>query len=136
MFEGDPTATTPMSPVASPPPVKKSGGISGGRLLTLGILVFALAAFTGRVDVGSLVSTYLDRPAPAAQTTTNSSISAVAAVKDVVERANQAQAQAYARNDPTLMRATATTPNTRSSQINQACKGSGARSIEITNLDW
>src|SRR6185503_20520221 len=100
MFEGDPTATPPRSPVAAPPPVKKSDGISAGRLLALGILVFALAAFTGRIDVGSLVSTYIDRPAPAAQTTTNGSVSAIAAVKDVIERANQAQAQAFARKDP------------------------------------
>jgi hypothetical protein len=139
MFEGDPTATTPMSPAATPPPpVKKSDGISAGRLLALGILVFALAAFTGRIDVGSLVSTYIDRPAPAAQTTTNSTVSAaVAAVKGVVERANQAQAQAYARNDPTLMRATATDDYYQELlQIHQGLQSSGARSIEITNLDW
>jgi hypothetical protein len=139
MFEGDPTATTPMSPVASPPPpAKKSDGISARRLLALGLLVFALAAFTGRIDVGSLVSTYIDRPAPAAQTTTNSSVSAaVAAVKDAVERANQAQAQAFARNDPTLMRATATDSYYQELlQINQGLQSSGARTIEITNLDW
>lgn len=139
MFEGDPTATTPMTPLSPPPPpVKKSDGISAGRLLALGILVFALAAFTGRVDVGSLTSTYVDRAAPAAQTTTNASVSAaVAAVKDAVERANQAQAQAYARNDPTLMRATATDSYYQELvQINQGLQSSGARSIEITNLDW
>jgi peptidase A4-like protein len=139
MFEGDPTATTPMTPLAPPPPpVKKSDGISAGRLLALGILVFALAAFTGRVDLGSLVSTYVDRAAPGAQTTTNSSVTAaVAAVKDVIERANQAQAQAYARNDPTLMRATATDSYYQELvQINQSLQGSGARSIELTNLDW
>jgi hypothetical protein len=128
-----------MTPAAPPPPpVKKGDGISAGRLLALGILVFALAAFTGQVDLGSLVSTYVDRAAPAAQTTTNSSVTAaVAAVKDVVERANQAQAQAYARNDPTLMRATATDSYYQELvQINQSLQGSGARSIELTNLDW
>jgi hypothetical protein len=139
MFEGDPTATTPMSPIATPPPpAKKSDGISAGRLLALGILVFALAAFTGRVDLGSLVSSYVDRAVPATQTTTNGSDSAaVAAVKDVIERANQAQAQAYARNDPTLMRATSTDSYYQELlQINQSLQTSGARSIEITNLDW
>jgi hypothetical protein len=138
MFEGDPTATTPMTPTAPPPPAKKSDGISAGRLLALGVLVFALAAFTGRVDVGSLVSKYIDRPAPAAQTTTNSSVTAaVTAVKGVVERANQAQVQAYTRNDPTLMRATSTDSYYQELlQIHQSLIGSGARSIDLVNLDW
>src|SRR6266513_6268333 len=104
MFEGDPTATTPMSPVAPPPaPVRKSG-IPAGRLVALGLLAFALAAFSGRLDLGALVSTartYVDRAAPAIQTNTSSNDpAAVAAVKDVVQRANEAQVQAYTRNDP------------------------------------
>jgi peptidase A4-like protein len=142
MFEGDPTATTPMTPLAPPPPpVRKSGGISAGRLLALGLLVFALAAFSGRIDLGSLVSsarTYVDRAAPAAQTTTSSTdTAAVAAVKDVVERANQAQVQAYARNDTTLMRATSTDSYYQELvQINHGLQSSGARSIELVNLDW
>src|SRR5438552_8810211 len=101
MFEGDPTATTPMGPVAPQPPARRSGGVPAGRLLALGLLAFALAAFTGRVDLATLITTarsYVDQPA--AQTNTNSSeTAAVAAAKAVVERANQAQAQAYARND-------------------------------------
>ena len=109
MFEGDPTATTPMSPVAPRPPTRRSGGVPAGRLLALGLLAFALAAFTGRVDLATLITTarsYVDQPAPAAQTNTSSSdTAAVAAVKAVVERANQAQAQAYARNDPKIGRA-------------------------------
>jgi hypothetical protein len=138
MFEGDPTATTPMTPMTPPPTPKKSDGISAGRLLALGILVFALAAFTGRIDVGSFVSKYIDRPAPAAQTTTNSSVTAaVTAVKDVVERANQAQVQAYARNDPMLMRATSTESYYQELlQIHQSLVGSGAQSIDLVNLDW
>src|SRR5213594_5155007 len=107
MFEGDPTATTPMSPIAPPPPPVRNSGVPAGRLVALGLLAFALAAFSGRVDLGSLVSTartYVDRAAPAVQTNTSSSdTAAVAAVKDVVQRANQAQVQAFGRNDPTLM---------------------------------
>src|SRR2546427_502729 len=63
MFEGDPTATTPMT--------RRSGGIPAGRLLALGLLAFALAAFSGRVDLGALVSTattYPDQAARAAPT--------------------------------------------------------------------
>ena len=144
MFEGDPTATTPMTPSASappPPPVRKTNGIPAGRLLALGLLAFALAAFTGRIDLANVLSTartYVDRAAPAVQTNTSSSdTAAVAAVKDVVQRANEAQVQAFARNDPTLMRATATTSYYQELvQTNQGLQSTGAQSIALTNLEW
>ncbi len=142
MFEGDPTATTPMTPLAAPPPpVRKSSGIPAGRLVALGLLAFALAAFSGRIDLGSLVSTartYVDRAAPAVQTNTSASDpAAVAAVKDVVQRANEAQVQAYTRNDPTLMRATATASYYQELvQTNQGLQASGAQSIALTQLEW
>ena len=142
MFEGDPTATAPMTPLAPPPPpVRKGSGIPAGRLVALGLLAFVLAAFSGRIDLGSLVSTaqsYVDRAAPAVQTNTSSSdTAAVAAVKDVVQRANEAQVQAYARNDPTLMRATATTSYYQELvQTNQGLQSSGAQSIALTKLEW
>jgi len=141
MFEGDPTATTPMNPLAPPPPARKSGGIPAGRLVALGLLAFALAAFSGRVDLGSLVSTartYVDRAAPAVQTNTSSTdTAAVAAVKDVVQRANEAQVQAFARNDPTLMRATATSSYYQELvQTNQGLQSTGAQSIALVTLEW
>jgi len=141
MFEGDPTATTPMSPIAPPPVPVRNSGVPAGRLVALGLLAFALAAFSGRIDLGALITTarsYVDHGSPAAQTTTNSSdTAAAAAVKDVITRANQAQAQAYARNDPTLMRATATDSYYQELvQTNQGIQSSGARSIELVSLDW
>jgi len=141
MFEGDPTATTPVSPLAAPPPVRKTSGIPAGRLVALGLLAFALAAFSGRVDLGSLVSvarTYVDRAAPAVQTNTRSTdTAAVAAVKDVVRRANEAQVQAFARNDPTLMRATATSSYYQELvQTNQGLQSGGAQSIALVKLEW
>jgi hypothetical protein len=142
MFEGDPTATTPMTPLAPPPPpVRKSSGIPAGRLVALGLLAFVLAAFSGRIDLASLVSTartYVDRAAPAVQTSTNSSdTAAVAAVKDVVQRANDAQVQAFTNNDPMLMRATATTSYYQELvQTNQGLQASGAQSIALTKLEW
>src|SRR5438132_1432139 len=141
MFEGDPTATTPMSPIAPPPPPVRNSGVPAGRLVAVGLLAFALAAFSGRLDLGALLTTarsYVDQGSPAAQTTTNSSDSAAtAAVKDVITRANQAQAQAYARNDPTLMRATATDSYYQELvQTNQGIQSSGARSIALVSLDW
>lgn len=142
MFEGDPTATAPMTPIVPPPPpVRRSSGIPAGRLLALGLLAFALAAFSGRVDLSALVSAarnYVDQPAPATQPITSSTdTAAVAAVKDVVTRANQAQVQAYARNDPTLMRATATDSYYQELvQTNQSLQQSGIQSIALVGLDW
>ena len=141
MFEGDPTATTPMSPISPPSPPARKSGVPAGRLVAVGLLAFALAAFSGRIDLGALITTarlYVDQGSPAAQTTTNSSdTAATAAVKDVITRANQAQVQAYARNDPTLMRATATASYYQELvQTNQGIQSSGARSIELVSLDW
>src|SRR2546427_4217339 len=141
MFEGDPTATTPMSPIAPPPVPVRNSGVPAGRLVALGLLAFAVAAFSGRIDLGAVITTarsYVDHGSPAAQTTTNSSdTAAAAAVKDVITRANQAQAQAYARNDPTLMRATATDSYYQELvQTNQGIQSSGARSIALVSLDW
>jgi hypothetical protein len=142
MFEGDPTATTPMSPLAPPPPpIRKGSGFPAGRLLALGLLAFALASFIGRVDLAGLLSTartYVDPAATAAPTrTTTTDTAAVAAVKEVIARANQAQAQAYGRSDPTLMRATATDSYYRELVLtNQGLQSSGAQSIELIKLDW
>src|SRR3989441_2038033 len=130
---------TPLAP--PPPPVRKGSGIPAGRLVALGLLAFVLAAFSGRIDLGSLVSTaqsYVDRAAPAVQTNTSSTdTAAVAAVKDVVQRANEAQVQAFTRNDPTFMRATATTSYYQELvQTNQSLQSSGAQSIALTKLEW
>ncbi|MDP9274158.1 MAG: hypothetical protein M3O99_01020, partial [Chloroflexota bacterium] len=130
---------TPLAP--PPPPARKQSGIPAGRLVALGLLAFALAALSGRIDLANLVSTaqtYVDRTAPAVQTNTSSSdTAAVAAVKDVVQRANEAQVQAYTRNDPTLMRATATTSYYQELvQTNQGLQSSGAHSIALVKLEW
>src|SRR5437879_6558731 len=141
MFEGDPTATAPMTPIASPPPVRRSGGIPAGRLIALGLLAFALAALSGRVDLSAIVSaarSYVDQAAPATRTnTTSTETAAVAAVRVGVTRANQAQAQAYTRNDPTVMRATATDSYYQELvQTNQSLQQSGVQSIALVGLDW
>ncbi|MDP9274468.1 MAG: G1 family endopeptidase [Chloroflexota bacterium] len=130
---------TPLAP--PPPPVRKQSGVPAGRLVALALLAFALAAFSGRIDLANLISTartYVDRAAPAVQTNTSSTdTAAVAAVKDVVQRANEAQVQAFARNDPTLMRATATTSYYQELvQTNQGLQSSGAQSIALVKLEW
>jgi hypothetical protein len=138
MLEGDPTQTSPTNPM--PAPASRPSGVSAGRLVVVGLLAFALAALIGRVDLNGLVSgarTALPGVTPATQTTNASDSAVVAAVKDVVARANQAQAQAFAQNDPTLMRSTATDSYYQELvQTNRGLAASGARSIELTNLVW
>ncbi len=142
MNEPDPSITAPQTP-ASPPPAKKAGGWSPLRLLAIGLLAFAFAAFTGRVNLASVVSATrgLVAPTPAARTTTSSTSAtdptAVAAIKDVIQRANQAQAQAFARSDDTLMRDTATDSYYQELvQTNRDLANGGVSSIALANITW
>ena len=141
MNEPDPSTTAPQTP-ASPPPAKKAGGWSPMRLLAIGLLAFAFAAFTGRVDLTSVVSATrgLVAPTPAARTTSSTRATdpaAVAAIKDVIQRANQAQAQAFARSDDTLMRDTATDSYYQELvQTNRDLANGGVSSIALANITW
>src|SRR6267143_6944378 len=113
MYEPDPATTAPLTPQPPPPPPKKTGGTSAMRLLAIGVLAFAFAVFTGRLDLAGVISGTrgLVAPTPAARTTTTTNTTdtaTVAAIKDVIERANQSQAQALAKGDDTVMRDTAT----------------------------
>jgi hypothetical protein len=143
MFDGDPTlppaATT--APVTPPPPAPKRGGLSAGRLLALALIVFVLAAVTGRFDLGQIatnIRTAVESPAAQTGGATSSTDSAtVAAIKDVIQRANGAQAQAFAKNDPTLMRATATNSYYQELlQTNRDLANAGVTAIELVYITW
>jgi hypothetical protein len=144
MFDGDPTlppATTTATPTP-PPPAPKSGGLSAGRLLALGLIVFVLAAVTGRLDLGQIATNIRTAvESPAAQTTGSTTSGAdaatVAAIKDVIQRANDAQVQAFAKNDPTLMRATATDSYYQELlQTNRDLASGGVTAIQLANISW
>jgi hypothetical protein len=69
--------------------------------------------------------------------TTSRNSASVAAVKDVITRANQAQADAFAKRDPSLMRATATDAYYQELvQINRDLASAGVTSVELTKLEW
>src|SRR5438093_7762281 len=108
MYDSDPATTAPLTPTPPPPP-KKTGGQGAMRLLAIGVLAFAFAVFTGRLDLAGVVSSArgLVAPTPAARTTTTTTTNGtatVAAIKDVIERANHAQARAFAQSDDPLIR--------------------------------
>jgi hypothetical protein len=135
MYQDD--TTTRMPEAAAPP--KRRANFSLLRLLAVGVLAFAIGTFSGRVDLTSLIQGAREAvtQSPAAQSATAQSDATVAAVKDVIERANQAQQQAFARGDPTLMRDTATSSYyDELVQINTELANAGVTGIELTSLQW
>src|SRR2546422_2491832 len=142
MYETDPATTAPLIAPTPPPPPKKPGGVSARRLLAIGVLAFAFAAFSGRLDLASFVSGArgLVAPPPAARTTTTTNTTGtatVAAIKDVIQRANQAQARALAKSDDTVMRDTATESYYQELvQTNRDLASGGVTSIALTNIAW
>ena len=144
MLETDPETTAPMTPPPPPatPPKRSSGG--AGRLLLVGLLAFLLATFTGRLDLSSALASARDALArsPAARVVPGTSATVateatVAAIKDVITRANRAQIDAFAKNDVTLMRATATDSYYQELvRINRDLANGGVSAIALTNLTW
>ena len=142
MFDrlGDPAAT---APIGTPNPPTKLSKVPGAlRLLTVGVLAFALANVTARLDLAALVSHAGDTIArsPAVRTITGNApadSATVTALKSVIESANLAQAKALAQNDPSLMRGTATDGYYQELvQTNRDLADSGVTSIELVKLDW
>src|SRR5437867_9377424 len=97
-------------------------------LRTLFILAIALVA-CGAPDVGS----FLRDSAPVVSAQTN----AQDAVKQVIERANQAQAAAFNGGDATAMKATATDAfYTDLIRTNRELAGAGATKIELESTEF
>ncbi|MDE3193540.1 MAG: hypothetical protein KGN00_07630 [Chloroflexota bacterium] len=111
----------------------------------LGRLVAALAVglIVGVSVMGAASRGGLSLPSPAVavlgQTSraSQNSDAAVAAIKDVIQKANDEQAQAIANNDPGVMRDTATPSHYQELiQTNQDLTSAGITSIKLTNLRW
>src|SRR5205814_1904305 len=97
MLEGNATneSTVPTAPVAPPPPPKQpASGVNVWRLLSVGLIAFLLATFTGRLQLPSVVSGVRDAvaraPSGVASSASANDPAAVAAVKDVTQQANDA----------------------------------------------
>jgi hypothetical protein len=77
------------------------------------------------------------RAQPDNQTPAPASEDAQAAVKDVIQRANEAQAQALAAADPSGMRDTATDRYYQEMQrVNQNLLDQGVSAIHLDNIEW
>lgn len=118
------------------------------RYIPLLLLVVVLAGCVGplarggaagdRQSAAAMQTPAITAPAAAAPTAaTAAATDDVAAIKDVIQQANDAQPQALARRDPTLMRATATADYyDQLVQTQRDLENGGVASITLINLEW
>jgi hypothetical protein len=120
----------PPTPPAPPAPKRRTDGLA---LLLIGALVGGLVGIGGaRAIIPSITGT-----PPAASSTSADTAAQQAAIKDVLQRANQAQADAFAKHDPSLMRATSTDDHyAEMTQINADLASGGVTKIELLNLSF
>ena len=133
-----PNITTPPPAAASPAKAKRGG--DGLALLLIGALIGGLVGIGGAKAITPQL--FPGSGSPAATTTSSSSGSAadpatLAAIKDVLQQANQAQAEAFAKHDPTPMRSTSTENHyAEMVQINSDLATGGVTKIELLDIQF
>jgi hypothetical protein len=133
-----PIITTPPAPPA--PPAKPKRGGDGLVLLLIGALIGGLVGIGGAKAITPQL--FPGSGSPASTTTSSSSGTAadpatLAAIKDVLQQANQAQADAFAKHDPAPMRATSTDNHyTEMVQINSDLASGGVTKIELLDIQF
>jgi hypothetical protein len=120
----------PPTPPAPPAPKRRTDGLA---LLLAGALVGGLVGIGGaRALIPSITGT-----PPAASSTSVDTPAQQAAIKNVLQRANQAQADAFTKHDPSLMRATSTDNHyAEMTQINADLASGGVTKIELLNMSF
>ncbi len=139
-------AFPPSTPEPSPGPVVPPPHRAPPRRpwSELGRLVAAVAVglIVGASVMGAAGRSGISLPSPAVAVLGHSRASqnsdaAVAAIKDVIQRANDEQTQAIANNDPSVMRDTATPSHYRDLvQTNDDLGSAGITSIKLVKLEW
>jgi len=121
----------PPTPPA-PSPKRRTDGLA---LLLIGALVGGLVGIGGaRAIIPSLSGAV---PATSSTGTPADIAAQQAAIRDVLQRANQAQADAFAKHDPSLMRATSTDDHySEMAQINADLASGGVTKIELLNMSF
>lgn len=131
------------------PPSKKNGRPGAGLFFTLGLLVVLIAIIgfavtrlpTGTLSRPAQSSAAGQSSAPTAAAATGNAVPADAAtqqlIQDVIQKLDEAQAQAIATNDPKVMAATAT-PEFYKLQVatNQDLVDNGVTEVKLLNLEW
>ena len=129
--------TQPVGSAAPPPPAKPRRGHEGLALLLIGALVGGLVGIGGaRAIAPSITALTGGGPGAASSAAATADLAAQqAAIKDVLQRANQAQADAFAKKDPSLMRPTSTDNHyAEMTQINSDLASGGVTKIELLSI--
>ncbi|TMD61727.1 MAG: hypothetical protein E6I87_01855 [Chloroflexi bacterium] len=105
------------------------------RTMAAAVLAVVLAGCTVAVpDIGRIVDTLSGQPTPAASPSFDAQ---QAAVQQLIQKANQEQADAFNKNDATIMRDTTTAEHYQEMvQINNDLAAGGVTSIELLNISW
>ena len=105
------------------------------RAIAAAVLAILLAGCTVAVpDVGQVVDALSGRATPTASASLDAQQTAV---QQVIQRANEEQADAFAKKDSTIMRDTSTAEHYEEMvRINDDLAASGVTAIELLNLRW
>ena len=105
------------------------------RAIAAAVLAIFLAGCTVAIpDVSRVVDTLTGRPTPSAVASFDDQQTAV---QRVIQRANEEQAEAFAKNDPTIMRDTSTAEHYQEMiRINEDLASGGVTAIELLNINW
>lgn len=128
--------------ITAPPPAaptKAKRGNDGVALLLIGALVGGAVGIGGARAITPQLFPSAAVTAPASTSTSSSPAdpTAQAAIKDVLQKANQAQADAFARRDPSPMRATSTDNHyAEMARINRDLESGGVTKIELLEMTF
>ena len=131
-----PLLADPLPPLPPLLPERRRPRTGGLALVLVGALVGGLVGVGGaRALTPQLFPTAVASAPASASTTTPTDPATQAAIKDVIQKANAAQATAFARNDPTLMQATSTAAHyAEMLKINSDLAAGGVAGIALINI--
>lgn len=126
-------AQPPPAAVPDPPRPKRPRRFDGLALVLVGALIGGSVGFGAAHAITPQLLAPAARPASADARTADTVDQA--AIKDVLRRANQAQAEAFAKQDPTLMRPTSTDAHYQELvSVNNDLAAGGVRRIDLLDI--
>jgi Peptidase A4 family len=129
------SATPPPPPPA--PPAKAKRANDGLALLLIGALIGGAVGIGGARAITPQLFPGAGAPASTSSSGQTADPATQAAIKDVLQKANQAQADAFAAHDPSAMRATSTDNHyAEMVQINSDLASGGVTKIELLDIQF
>lgn len=137
-LETRPQLVDPLPPPTPALPARRRRGTDGLALVLVGAVVGGLVGVGGaRAIAPQIFPTAVASARASASTTTATDPATQAAIKDVIQKANAAQAAAFAKSDPTLMQATSTAAHYgEMMRINSDLAAGGVTGIALTNITF